>query len=61
MPCDQSLSQCVQSVTGPFLAASGNLQALLGCNRGAIAERLQPKLQCKGTKPTVDQVKAQVG
>ena len=61
VPCDQSVSQCVQSVTSPFLAANGNLQALLGCSRGEIATRLQPKLQCKGTKPTLDQVKAQVG
>ena len=60
VPCDQSLAQCANSITGPFLAANGNLQALLGCNRGDIAARLQPKIQCKGTKPTLDQVKAQV-
>ena len=60
VPCDQSLAQCTNSITGPFLAANGNLQALLGCNRGDIAARLQPKIQCKGTKPTLDQVKAQV-
>ena len=60
VPCDQSLAQCVSSVTGPFLAAKGNLQALIGCNRNDIAARLQPKIQCKGTKPTLEQVKAQV-
>ena len=60
VPCDQSLAQCASSITSPFLAANGNLQALLGCNRGDIAARLQPKIQCKGTKPTLDQIKAQV-
>jgi hypothetical protein len=38
----------------------GNLQALLGCNRNDIAARLQPKVQCKGTKPTLEQVKSQI-
>ena len=60
MPCDQSLAECVRSITAPFLSAGGNLQALLGCNRNDIAARIQPKIQCKGTKPTLDQVKSQV-
>jgi hypothetical protein len=60
VPCTESLTQCVSGITGPFLAAKGNLQALLGCNRNDIAARLQPKVQCKGTKPTLEQVKSQI-
>ena len=45
---------------GPFFAAGGNVRALSACDKNAVAERLAPRIQCLGTKPTGAQLAAQL-
>jgi len=61
IPCDTDLSGCVSSLTSPFVQAGGNVQALLSCDKGAIAARVAPNVQCTGTKPTAAQIQGQLG
>ncbi len=58
-PCDANAGSCVSSVAQPFVAAGGNVRALAGCDRNALAARLAPRIQCVGTKPTAAQLSAQ--
>ncbi len=59
-PCEADFGSCVSAAVGPFLSAGGNVRALAGCDKNALAERLAPRVQCVGTKPTPAQLAAQL-
>ena len=59
-PCTESISPCLSGIAPAFLGAGGNIGALSGCDKNAIASRLQPRVQCKGVKPTVGQLAGQL-
>jgi len=54
------VGSCVGGAASAFVAAKANVAALRGCDAGSAAQRIQPRISCVGTKPTVDQVANQL-
>ena len=61
MPCTESVASCLSGIAPAFISAGGNFGALASCDKNAIAARLQPRVQCRGVKPTVGQIAGQLG
>ena len=58
--CTQDLGSCISSSAPAFLEAGANVNALVSCNTQETAARLQPRIQCSGTKPTVNELASQL-
>ena len=60
VPCTENVASCFNSLVPVFVGAGGNFGALASCDSNAIAARVQPRLQCRGVKPTVGQIAGQL-
>ena len=55
------MGSCLSGIAPAFVSAGGNFGALAACDKNAIAARLQPRVQCRGEKPSVGAIAGQLG
>ena len=60
VPCSTDFGSCVSGVAPVFLQAGGNINALAGCNKNDLSERIAARIQCVGTKPSAAQLRSQL-